>query len=240
LGLRTMMRVVHALGQLSRPANEGATNQTNVDGIGRKQFLQFGAGLLVAAGVMATGQMPAFAKSGRSKALAWVEANQDKLPQRYADIAAYPMAYRRAIFSELGPEIQRTMWLDHLDSYRATHKLTREQSELIDRATELAKNVCSFDAAPAKGSDFDRRAQELTDAVKHAFGDDEARALLKTLGPVEDPIAASLEPDGILCPCSDQCHDYCEGSRYCKYGGCDFTRSCCIFWQYVCNGFCVN
>ncbi len=241
LGLRSTMRVVHALGQLRHPDNERSDEQAGGAVVGRKKFLQLGTGVAVAAGLIATGQLPAFAMSGPSPARAWVETNRSRLPQRYDDVVTYPISYRRAIFSELAPQSQRQLWLDHLSRYRAAHpQLSAEQTAVIDQATDIVATECTFDSEPARGSDLHRNVQELANRARQAFGDDEARALIATLGPAGDSTTSAAAPAGTLCACSDQCHDYCEGSRYCKYGGCDFTRSCCTFWQWVCNGFCVS
>ena len=228
LGVRATLSVVNALGQLAGPDEErsGAV-------MGRKKFLRFGAGAVIAAGIVATGNMPAFARSGNSKALAWVEANSHRLPQRYDDIVKHDMPYRRAIFAELAPDTQRSMWFDHVNNYRAAHSnLNAEQNAALDRVVALIRD-CPFTEQPKEGSPFQRAAKEVNERVVKAFGKDQARAILTTLGPADQ-----VGTDGVLCQCSDQCHDWCEGSRYCKYGGCDFTRSCCTLWQWVCNGFC--
>ena len=239
LGVRSTFRVVHALGQL----RETAVEEPVADGsaMSRKRFLQFGAGVAVAAGIVLTGNMPAFARNGGAKAIAWVEANRDRLPQRYAEFAEYPMSFRRAIFSELAPDTQRRMWLDHIADFRAARPdLSKAQAAVVDRFRALAAEGCSFDSQPERDSAFDRTAREITVEAKAVFGHDTAHALLTTLGPVETAADRAKDPDGVLCPCSDQCHDYCGNSYYCKYGGCDFTRSCCFLWQYVCNGFCTR
>lgn len=243
LGLRSTIRVVRAFGQLRHPAARSA--EATGDLIGRKRFLQLGVGAAAVAGLAVTGQVPAFARSGRSKSQAWVEANMDRLPRQYADFSAYPMSYRRQIYPHLPPETQRQLWLDHLGQYRETAaRLTPSQTAVLDRATTIVRDECTFTSAPEPGSKLDRTLRELgKEAVQH-FGRDEANALLITLGPVQDPVSSPVEEDDLdyTCSCSDQCHDRCPGSNHCEYQAenCAFIRDCCFLWQYVCNGLCTH
>ncbi|MGZ3144474.1 bacteriocin fulvocin C-related protein [Lentzea chajnantorensis] len=244
LGLRSTVRVVRAFGQLrvsAAPPAEGAG-----DVMGRKQFLQLGVGAAVVAGLAVTGQVPAFARSGRSKSRAWVEANMHRLPRQYADFSTYPMTYRRQIYPHLPPETKRQLWLDHLSQYRANAAgLTPAGTAVLDRATAIVRDECTFTSVPEPGSKFDRTLRELRQKAIRQFGRDEANAMLITLGPVQDPVSSPVEEDDdldVTCSCSDQCHDECPGSDHCEYQlhNCAFITDCCAFWLYVCNGLCTR
>ncbi|MGP4012754.1 bacteriocin fulvocin C-related protein [Streptomyces sp. 4N124] len=243
LGLRSTVRVVRAFGRLRHPADRSAEGAGDV--MGRKRFLQLGVGAAVVAGLAVTGQVPAFAHSGRSKSQAWVEANMDRLPRQYADFSAYPMTYRRQIYPHLPPETKRQLWLDHLGQYRETAaRLTPARTAVLDRATTIVRDECTFTSVPEPGSQFDQTLRELREEAIRQFGRDEANALLITLGPVQDPVPFPVEEDDVLvtCTCSDQCHDNCPGSDYCAYKlhDCAFITDCCAFWLYVCNGLCTQ
>ncbi|MGW7415859.1 hypothetical protein [Streptomyces sp. NPDC054863] len=105
LGVGSAVRVVRAFGRLRHPADRTADGAGDL--MGRKRFLQLGVGAAVVAGLAVTGQVPAFARSGRCKSQAWVEANMDRLPRQYADFSAYPMSYRRQIYPHLPPRTKR-------------------------------------------------------------------------------------------------------------------------------------
>lgn len=234
LGLRSTMRVLRALGELRQQQSDPTQDRADRQTIGRKRFLQLGAGIAVAAGLTIAGKGPAFAQSATSRARSWAEANQKQLPQHYAAVVQYPVEYRRAIFAKSSPQVRSALWLEHLRSYQTIHPhLSSAQIQVIDRAAATFADEAIFEKGPS--TDVDRRLTSLREAAVAAFGETEASALLATLGPVEqtEPSAA-LVPDCECSTSSDWCGSYC----FVPNPPCPGWIGCGSGWIYWCNGYC--
>lgn len=227
LGPRSTARVLRALGELEQRAKDVAS-RPNEQGMGRKQFLRLVGGAAAAAGLIATAQSPALAQSPHAKAAAWVEANMDRLPRTYAGIVRHPMAYRKAILRVLTPKERGQVWADHARWYRRTHpNLTQAQNKVVDDAIAVASR--GLDPRP----DLDTELRGLEQSGKAAFGQQEAGALLATLGPAEPDDAQAS------CNCSTE-------SQWCSWlYDCGTQIRCTIvpndcgtFNDYDCNGTC--
>ncbi|AHH98039.1 hypothetical protein KALB_4677 [Kutzneria albida DSM 43870] len=241
LGPRSTMRVLRSLGQLRRqagehPSEEGAGERT----VGRKKFLQLGTGIAVVAGMILAGRTTAFAERKCATIDSWIEANKERLPEHYDAIIAYPMEYRMAIFSALSTESKSRFWLEHLNRYCTTHPgLTAEQVKVLDSATAIAGTQSTFERT--LDPDMSRRLGDLKEAAVEAFGYNEARALIATLGPPDESAAsrASLL-DKPSCQCSDR-DNWCSNNQYCgKTNNCQRHKGCGSLGLYVCNGLCKN
>ncbi len=102
----------------------------------------------------------------------------DRLPETYDDFIAHPMARRRALYAQLPARTRSRLWLEQLSRYRATHpELTAEQQRVLDEIEVVIRDEDAF----APGPELDR----ISNAAITAFGQDEARKLLATLGPDE-------------------------------------------------------
>ncbi|MCM6776603.1 bacteriocin fulvocin C-related protein [Nocardia sp. CDC159] len=227
------MRVIGALGRLRYPDIDPPQATAARATINRKSFLRYGAGAAVAAGLLATGNIPAFAASGQSPVRQWVEANRNRLPQTYDEFVAHSMPYRRAIFSALEPRVKSQLWVTHLARSRdARADLTTQQREVINRAVAILGSETTY--APADPTAVKTELAALKEAAVAAYGRQDAGALLATLGPAD--VAASPGPD---CACADQ-DPYCDDPHICKYKlhDCNFVGGCGTGWVYVCNGLC--
>ncbi|MBV9379284.1 MAG: bacteriocin fulvocin C-related protein [Streptosporangiaceae bacterium] len=248
LGPASTARVLRALGALdgSDLAGEAAGARA---GIGRKDFLRLGTGAALAASVLLVGKTPALAgaRDATSQAHAWARLNKDKLPQTYDDLARYPLAYRRAIFVEL-PAAQRSkMWCEHLASYRASKGagLSQGQVKVLDSATRLARDHATFTSRSPGRIQREKALSELREAAITAFGNEEAKALLATLGPVQASLTPLAGCPG--CECSTQ-DDYCWPAHCCPSDCGTSARTCWCsppdsggcgtFYSYDCNGMC--
>ncbi|CAM3505683.1 bacteriocin fulvocin C-related protein [Stackebrandtia soli] len=236
LGVKASVRVLQALGKLRDDVRNPLADSDG--GTARRRFLQLGAGLAVAGGIVLAGRTPAFADDRCVAAREWVQANLDRLPTTYADLTRYQMDYRRAIFSELTPDVQSALWVEHLNLYRAGHPtMTPEQDALMDRFIEVARDTTTFSATEPSAA-----VSELRDLAIEAFGKDEAAAILANLGPaLSTGIASDVTPNA-ACTCS-YFSDYCASGRYCtkRYKTCSDTSSGCgSYWVYACNGLCCS
>ncbi|MFG1945564.1 bacteriocin fulvocin C-related protein [Nonomuraea sp. NPDC048826] len=106
----------------------------------------------------------------------------DRLPETYDEFIAHPMARRRAIYQDLSPRTRSRLWAEQLARYRAAHPdLTEEQRRILDEAQEIINDEETFAPRGEPHPGLDR----LGDAAVSAFGWEEARRLMATLGPEE-------------------------------------------------------
>jgi hypothetical protein len=217
-------------------------------GLSRAGFLRLGLGAVVAGGLVLGGRTSALAARGgaavpgaegaeRADVEDWLGAHRDHLPERYDDVVAYAMPYRRAIHAASPPAVRDALWTEQLARYRAAHTaLTAAQRAVLDEGTALLA-----------GRYGHTELELLRERAIDAYGLEEARSLLATLGPSS---AASARKCGCTVV-SDWCFHHCHGC--CWDGlGCDNvdcmrkTGCCCVmqpdgcgtFWQYVCDGLC--
>jgi hypothetical protein len=232
LGVRSTVRLLRALGGLPSTRPEATSDQR----LGRKRFLQLGAGVAAAAGLVLAGKAPALAEASEcAEARAWVKANPGELPRNYADFAAYSTTYRRAIYDELPAAARSKLWVEHLGHYEATRAgLTVQQRKALNSASTIAADTGTF--ATARDAGTERRLTELEESVLAAFGRDEARTILATLGPAE-PAKAAVGPLAV-CECSTWdtkwCWGVCRESSACEYT----WTGCGSLWAWPCDGWC--
>ncbi|GIH95959.1 bacteriocin fulvocin C-related protein [Planobispora siamensis] len=105
-----------------------------------------------------------------------------RLPETYDEFIAHPMARRRSIYARLSSRTRSRLWLEQLSRYRATHtELTAEQRRILDDVEVIIRDEETFAPGSPPGPELDRIGR----AAVTAFGGDEARRLLATLGPEE-------------------------------------------------------
>lgn len=227
LGSRRALHVLGALGRSRRP--EPAAQRNSSGGAALVQLL---TGLAVA-GSLIMAKTPSGAGPEGMNPHAWVEANRDRLPRGYDDLTAHSLPYRKAIFSTLEPEVRAQLWVEHLNRYRVAHpRLADTQVEVIDRAVALVFRLSESAHRPAE------ELQALESAAMNAFGRDEARTMLATLGPESGSgESAAATPD---CDCANY-SDWCGSGTGCT----NYPRPCVesssgcgTFWTWECNGIC--
>ncbi|GLY80194.1 bacteriocin fulvocin C-related protein [Actinoallomurus iriomotensis] len=252
LGPADSVRVIHALGTLRRRSRGHASElpgaPTGRAAIGRAQFLRFGAGAGVAAGLVLAGKVPAFADDENQAALAWVRKHSKNLPHAYENVIKYPLRYRRAIFNASTVNVRRDLWMEHLVAYRKAHpNLTKQQSAVIDRAWFMLEDSASTFAAKPSRSTEQKLAALHKDAVAAFGNNNEVHTLLGALGTAAAPSAkpaarteAAAAPD---CPCFDSedgSQDFCNSGNCTVIGACVYQPTGCgVFWTHPCNGSCV-
>lgn len=244
LGPVASVRVVTALGRLRRRA-EGKAGELpgETDGIGRKQFLRFGAGTAVAAGLLLAGKAPAFGAVEKQTAQAWVNAHRSNLPQTYDQVVKYSETYRRAIFQALPAKARSALWTEHLKRYRAANpNLTAAQREVLDRAAKVIAKESTFAGRSGDVKARQAQAAEMYKATWTALGGTEAYRAFGVLGPANEKtaMAAAALPD---CECAFQ-HDYChdrglncnnDSAHACNYA----DSGCGWVWGEPCAGLCA-
>lgn len=229
LGVRRTLRLLGALGALRRGTDEASDS----GGLGRGQFLR-----LVALGAVgfAVGGATQAAAAPLSPARQWVEANRNSLPQDYASFAAHDLPRRKAIYAASSTATRSRLWVEHLRGYRSEQRdLSPDRSAVLDRAFQAARDEAILANRPTE-TGIDPQLATLAEDAVAAFGMDEARALLATLGPVPQGPAAECD-----CNIFDNffCWD-CQGCISCPCSLCsDCTESGCgPLWTVKCNGVC--
>lgn len=241
LGPRSTIHVLRSLGELHRQTTGSPIGQAKSGAIGRAQFLKLGAGAVIATGIIFSGRAPALAEPAEcAMARRWVDKNRDRLPQSYEEVIAYPLAYRKAIFSAQTPSVQSQLWVEHLKRYRSTHPgLSEEQENLIERALTTVSDESIFDSQRDVKNDTEQRIKEIEKASEKLFGLDESYALIGTLGPSERPDASTINRG---CTCAAR-SDYCTNGSVCysDVQNCLHTeRGCGGFYKSSCDGLCQS
>jgi hypothetical protein len=237
LGPRATLRVLEALGRAQReferrPGHPG-------DGhLKRAQFLRLGAGAAVAVGLVAAGQVPAFATGESEKANKWVRAHADRLPASYNELITYSVAYRKAIFRASAPAVRSNLWVEHVNHYQAAQPaLSDGKKLLLRRAATMAATTSIFEPGTAR-REAEAQLSGLRAAVTSEFGPDEAYRILAMLGPGARPTARRTMSEDCQCATADS---YCGDNTTCQnLGQCGDVSGCGSFWAYECDGLCYN
>ena len=120
---------------------------------------------------------------GWNKIDAWVAAHQDGLLQKLAELACYPMAYRRAIIGAVSPSVREAIWREHLGGFLGPEsRLSPAQQDFVREAMAALPTLMAEDreTALALALEFKQRASLL-------FSRQQACLIFVTLGPPEPP-----------------------------------------------------
>ncbi len=171
---------------------------------------------------------------------AWVKTNAHKLPTKYDDLIRYDPPLRRAIFSQLSPEIKTHLWQEQTNRWVAAHPnpTADQRAVLRDAQSLLSPAVYAANADPALQAKLDA----LEKQAAAAFGKADARALFAVLGPDDTPLSyeQTVKPFQAVCQCSSV-DDWCDGDTKCKAGSanCAVQASGCGWWNAKkCDGLC--
>ena len=127
---------------------------------------------------------------GWSEIHAWVAAHRDVLPRTLADLATFPIAYRRAIFAASPPDVRATFWREHWAPFLAPDSpLSPEQQAFLREAEAALPALMGDDRTSVQ---VQLRAFE--DRMRAVFSRQEAGALFATLGPAEPPEGLPAPP----------------------------------------------
>ncbi|MEU6718314.1 bacteriocin fulvocin C-related protein [Nonomuraea sp. NPDC046802] len=239
MGPRSALRLLGELGEM-RKAVEAPQEAADLAGIKRGQFLKF-AGVGVVAAIVGT-RIDLASVPPPNPAREWVRTHRDTLPRTYPEFSAHTMEYRKAIYANLPPEARQQLWQDHFQNYRQTHdRLTAEQQRVIDQAIEVIQGDV---VNPPLSAQSHAALDALSSAAIAAFGKDEARRLLATLGPDEpraEPLAQCECATRSVWWCSNGCRGCypCPSGSYCSTAGCTCVESNCgTALAYTCDGKC--
>ncbi len=208
---------------------------------------------LIIALLLGTVAMPAAAEElapGCVAAHAWVQANADRLPMTYEDIAGYPMTYRRAIFAAVPADAQSRLWRAHLARYLELHpELDAAGRAMVDEAVELtAPELFAAVDDPAAHRAALERLSGFGERARAVFAGGELRNAFFDLGALH-AAAIQIEPrprPAPECECApgpftnepEACGEngHCDTSIECNN---DSQAGCGLFTYIPCNGMCV-
>jgi hypothetical protein len=121
---------------------------------------------------------------------AWVEAHRDELPNNLAELACYPIPFRKAILNAVTADLRASFWREHLLSFlEPTTVLSPEQQELVRDAIEELPTL--FGATLEAGR---TRVGALEDRMRQLITRQQAREMFGTIGPPEPPGGLPLPP----------------------------------------------
>jgi hypothetical protein len=233
LGLQTTLRLLGALGEMRNSSMPASGGDDSPRGMGRAQFLRL-TGLGVAAAMLGGTATANASTSAMGQAQKWVASNKGNLPRDYEAFAASGMEIRKAVYEEIQPDERRQLWREHLRRYDARRaSMTDDQRAVLDRAIELVDKESLFSGPPGDG--LREELGILGERATAAFGKEEARAMLATLGP-----AVSAQDGSCDCNVDDiwGC-DSCLAVNPCSTSWCTCSGSGCgTFWSWPCNGRC--
>jgi len=186
----------------------------------------------------------------------WVAARGEHLPSTLDQFEQYPLAYRRAIYNELTPDVHALLWQQHLTLILET------EPDLSDAQHAFLKHVVQ--QLPVLMHVTPEEMEAIDEEIVALFPIDEARRIFATLGSVTatgDPTSlraegviidafvggASLTSDGTAaavntaygdCECSASGVNYCWFT-YCNTAQCGGSSSGCgSLWRQPCDGTC--
>jgi len=125
--------------------------------------------------------------------IAWVEAHRTTLPRTLAELAAYPVPFRKVIVNSVSPEQRTAFWREHLQGFLGpTSALNADQQALVAEAIVELPAMFGGDR-PA----FESRARSLEERMKQLLTREQAAAMFGMVGPPEPPEGLPLPPDAV-------------------------------------------
>jgi hypothetical protein len=117
----------------------------------------------------------------RDEIVAWVEAHRDTLPTNLAELARFPIPFRKVIATVVPHDRRLAFWREHLESFVGDNsELSAEQQSFV---RETALSLSSIMAVPAPNPEI--VAWEAR--VPALFSRQQASRMFGTLGPPEPP-----------------------------------------------------
>jgi len=122
---------------------------------------------------------------------AWVEAHRHELPTTLAQLATFPIPFRKVIVNVASPDLRTALWREHLATFLGdSSALSPEQQAFV---SETSEQIPTLLAAPAPNPTImDWEARMAVPFSRH-----EASRMFGTVGPPEPPEGLSLPPDAL-------------------------------------------
>ena len=128
--------------------------------------------------------------------LEWVEAHRETLPTCVAELAVFPVAFRRVIVNFVPHEQRTRLWREHLESFLGPESgLTAEQRTFVEGTISALPDV--FGSALPEAQ---KRIRSMEEGMKGLFTRQEAAAMFGMVGPPEPEGGCPLPPGTRLTP----------------------------------------
>ena len=123
--------------------------------------------------------------------LEWVEAHRDTLPTTVAELAVFPVAFRRVIVNSVTHEQRTRLWQEHLESFLAPESaLSVEQRTFVESTISALPEVFGSPLPEAQ-----KRIRSMEEGMRGLFTRQEAAAMFGMVGPPEPPEGLPLPLD---------------------------------------------
>jgi hypothetical protein len=133
---------------------------------------------------------------GHDEILQWVEQHQQTLPTTVAELAAFPVAFRRVIVNFVPHEQRTRFWQEHLQSFLGPESsLSTEQRTFVESTINALPDVFGSPLPEAQ-----QRIRSMEEGMKGLFTRQEAAAMFGMVGPPEPPEGLPLPAGTRLTP----------------------------------------
>jgi len=125
--------------------------------------------------------------------VAWVEAHRANLPRTVAELAAFPIPFRKVIVNSASTEQRIAFWREHLQSFLgASSPLGPDQQALVTDAIAELPIIFGGDRPI-----FESRARAFEQRMKMLLTREQAATMFGMVGPPEPPEGLPLPPDAV-------------------------------------------
>ena len=133
---------------------------------------------------------------GHDEILQWVEEHKDALPATVAELAVFPVAFRRVIVNFVPHEQRTRFWQEHLQSFLGPESsLSTEQRTFVESTISALPQVFGSPLPEAQ-----QRIRSMEEGMKGLFTRQEAAAMFGMVGPPEPPEGLPLPAGTRLTP----------------------------------------
>jgi hypothetical protein len=127
----------------------------------------------------------------RSQIREWLERHPEAMPHELADLAVFPMPFRRVMVNAVSPQVRLVLWRQHLESFLGASSVFAEpQQRMIAWAIQRLPEVLAAPAPNPVMTDFERE-------ISTVFSRQEAAQLFMLIGPPEPPEGMPLPADAL-------------------------------------------
>ena len=128
--------------------------------------------------------------------LEWVEAHRDSLPTTVAELAVFPVAFRRVIVNFVSNEQRTRFWQEHLQSFLGPgSSLSADQRTFVEATIGGLPGVFGSPLPEAQ-----KLIRSMQEGMQGLFTRQEAAAMFGMVGPPEPPEGLPLPPGTRLTP----------------------------------------
>jgi hypothetical protein len=133
---------------------------------------------------------------GHDEILKWVEEHRDTLPTTVAELAAFPVAFRRVIVNYVTDEQRTRFWQEHLQSFLGPESVLSVEQRTFVESTISSLPVVFASPLP----EAQKQIRSMEEGMRGLFTRQEAAAMFGMVGPPEPPEGLPLPKGTRLTP----------------------------------------